>query len=110
MHLFATMTSAEAVTEAVDEVSRASAAHEGACQHGSSTVDSTTCSLLHTCLQAELELHGVLYSVSVLVHGDELLIVRIEDRDSLDTWHGEFAAKCEQATAVAAHAWVLVHS
>lgn len=57
-----------------------------------------------------MELHGVLYSVSVLVHGDELLIVRIEDRDSLDTWHGEFAAKCEQATAVAAHAWVLVHS
>jgi hypothetical protein len=45
-------------------------------------------------VQAELELHGVLYSVSVLVHGEELLVVKIEDKDMLDAWHGEFAAKC----------------
>lgn len=45
-------------------------------------------------VQAELELHGVLYSVSVLVHGEEQLVVKIEDRDTLDAWHGEFAAKC----------------
>lgn len=46
----------------------------------------------------ELELHGVVYSVSVCAHGDELLVVKIEDTDTLDTWHGEFAAKCEQQT------------
>ena len=45
-------------------------------------------------LQAELELHGVVYTVSTAVHGDELLLVKIEDKDTLDTWHGEFAAKC----------------
>jgi hypothetical protein len=49
----------------------------------------------HVLLQVELELHGVVYIVSVLQHGDELLVVKIEDRESLDTWHGEFAAKCE---------------
>lgn len=49
----------------------------------------------HVLLQVELELHGVIYLVSVLQHGDELLAVKIEDRESLDTWHGEFAAKCE---------------
>lgn len=37
----------------------------------------------------------MLYSVSVFVHGEELLVVKIEDRDSLDTWHGEFTARCE---------------
>lgn len=47
-------------------------------------------------LQVELELHGVVYTVSVLVHGDELLVIKIEDKDTLDTWHGEFAAKCKQ--------------
>lgn len=47
-------------------------------------------------LQVELELHGIVYTVSVLVHGEELLVVKIEDKDTLDTWHGEFAAKCEQ--------------
>lgn len=47
-------------------------------------------------LQVELELHGVVYTVSVLVHNVELLVVKIEDKDTLDTWHGEFAAKCKQ--------------
>jgi hypothetical protein len=47
-------------------------------------------------LQVQLELHGILYVVSVLVHGEDLLVVKIEDKDTLDTWHGEFAAKCAQ--------------
>lgn len=60
----------------------------------------------HVLLQVELELHGVVYIVSVLQHGDELLVVKIEDRESLDTWHGEFAAKCElpPSTVLLTHA------
>lgn len=43
--------------------------------------------------EVELELHDVAYTVSVYAHREELLVVKIEDKDTLDTWHGEFAAK-----------------
>lgn len=57
-------------------------------------------------LQVELELHGVAYTVSVYAHGEELLVVKIEDKDTLDTWHGEFAAKCKLQTVSASSARV----
>jgi len=59
-------------------------------------------------LQVELELHDVAYTVSVYAHREELLVVKIEDKDTLDTWHGEFAAKCklQQQTVSAAGARV----
>lgn len=96
-----TMASANGVSEAVEEVGPAllfadDAALSADTQQQTRSVNNTL-PPKRSCLQVELELHGVLYTVSVLVHGEELLVVRIEDRDSLDTWHGEFAAKCEQS-------------
>lgn len=74
------------MVDAVEEVRRPAKQQE--------TDPNSSRSTTASCAQAELELHGVLYSVSVLVHGEELLVVKIEDRDTLDAWHGEFAAKC----------------
>lgn len=46
--------------------------------------------------QVDIEFHGVLYTITIRVHGEEVLTVEIEDKDTLDRWRGEFAAKCKQ--------------
>jgi coiled-coil domain-containing protein 61 len=45
--------------------------------------------------QVAVDFHGTTYAVTILCAADELVVVRVEDRDTLDAWRGEFAAKCE---------------
>lgn len=43
----------------------------------------------------EIEFHGVLYTISITNIGEDVLAVTLEDKDALDRWRGEFAAKCK---------------
>lgn len=89
------MTSFEGQHDIVEEVSPAVQVQSYLQRAAGHLVGAATATKRHVLLQVELELHGIVYIVSVLQHGDELLVVKIEDRETLDTWHGEFAAKCE---------------
>eukprot|EP00878_Enallax_costatus_P024901 GHUV01026600.1.p1 GENE.GHUV01026600.1~~GHUV01026600.1.p1 ORF type:complete len:235 (-),score=70.08 GHUV01026600.1:212-916(-) len=48
------------------------------------------------CPQVDIDFHGVLYTITISVDGEEVLRIEIEDKDTLDRWRGEFAAKCKQ--------------
>eukprot|EP00878_Enallax_costatus_P030873 GHUV01033675.1.p1 GENE.GHUV01033675.1~~GHUV01033675.1.p1 ORF type:complete len:207 (+),score=63.27 GHUV01033675.1:706-1326(+) len=41
----------------------------------------------------DIDFHGVLYTITISVDGEEVLRIEIEDKDTLDRWRGEFAAK-----------------